>query len=145
MKAIRALIRQLVPSGLCPPPPVVSRPRSSACWGSLRPLLSWPLAAWMNSPSPVLLHGEGLPSYGRCLAGCGASGGGTPASYSLDASGEEPSLGPGPWSQAGKCFTPSYAEHVLVALASTLPRDTMSEAQETLFPVPATFPSPCRL
>jgi hypothetical protein len=33
-----------------------------------------------------------------------------------------------------------YAEHTLIALARTLPRNTMSEAQETLFPVPATFP-----
>jgi hypothetical protein len=30
MKVVRALIRQLVPTGLCPPPPIVSRPQSSA-------------------------------------------------------------------------------------------------------------------
>jgi hypothetical protein len=35
MKAVRALIRQLVPTGLCPPPPVVSRPRSTALFGVL--------------------------------------------------------------------------------------------------------------
>jgi hypothetical protein len=61
--------------------------------------------AWTNSASPVLLHGEGCPSYGCCLMGCGASGGGTPAPYGLDTSGEEPSSGPGTWSQAGKRFT----------------------------------------
>jgi hypothetical protein len=49
----------------------------------LRPFRHFGLAALTNSP--VLLHGEGWPSHGRCPAGCGTPGRGTPVLRGLDA------------------------------------------------------------
>jgi hypothetical protein len=74
-------IRDRVPSGLCPP--CCSRPSTPALalWASRRPLPSSP-AAWTSSP--ILLYGDGWPSCGNCLLGCGASGSETPVLGDLD-------------------------------------------------------------
>jgi hypothetical protein len=55
MKAVSALIRQLVPSGLCLPPLlslVLRASPFSAFWTNLRPQPSSPLVAWTNYPRP---------------------------------------------------------------------------------------------
>jgi hypothetical protein len=51
MRAVRALIRQLVPTGLCPPLPIVSRPQSSALF-ALFSVLDKP-----EAPAFVASHG----------------------------------------------------------------------------------------
>jgi hypothetical protein len=81
MKAVRALIRQLVPTGLFPPPPIVSHPQSSALF-TLFGVLDEP-----KSPGFFAARGldELLPSFSIEKAGRG-----TPALRQRGASEERP-------------------------------------------------------
>jgi hypothetical protein len=108
MKAVRALIRQLVPSGLCPPPPVPSRPQSFALFG----VLDEP-----ESPAFVAIRGldERPPSFsmekaGRLMDAALRDAEFQEEGHQRSAVPTLPSSGPGAWLQAGKRFTSTLSQ-----------------------------------
>jgi hypothetical protein len=103
MKAVRALIRQLVPTGLCPPPPFVSRPQNSA------------LFVFLDEPeAPAFVAARGLdelpPSFstekaGRLMDAALRDAERQGEGHQRSAVPTLPSSGPAAWLQSGKRFT----------------------------------------